>query len=340
MNFSSSSTWRSSSSSIATANTPGTVKGITPGTFTAYATTGYEPEFDPYVCPTGDGGVNCPTEQFTGSGQGRVVPPPTITNVTPDWGNVGTAPTVTVSGKGFGVSGTINALTGITITYGVPRNDTTIAAVFTIASGAPLGTQQIVVTTSNSLGDGPNKQSNPWNFQVTPASAVPANFQQTNAEDEQDGYIRVTYTWGSSTGNLADLSACQVREYVTYPTSGNSGCPAPNTGQMCYWPPSPPWPPTSQPGTGYVNPTPVPGPATAGGVFDSNTVQNYNFVKPYSNNSFPATQIEQYSCNSGTWVQFGGPFTITRQVTQNPQGQWVYSISKTGVSFSSTYVLP
>jgi hypothetical protein len=273
------------------------------------------------------------------------VQPPVITGVAPSFGQVGTNPTVTISGSGFGSAGTISgpngvALNGITVAYGTPRNDSTVTAIFTIAAGAPLGSQQIVATNNSVSGDGGSNQSNPGNFQVTPATAVPVNFQQTNATDEGGGYIRVTYTWGSSTGKLSDLSACQVQEYVTYPTTGNSGCPAPNTGQVCYWPPSPPWPPTSQNGTGYVNPTAVPGPATAGGAYDSNTVQNLNFVKPYSNSSFQANQVQQYSCNNGPWVQFGGPFTITRQVMQNSQGQWVFSISKTGVSFSSTYLLP
>ncbi len=71
VNVSSSSTWRSSSASIATASIPGTVKGITPGAFTAYATTGQEPEFDPFDCPTGDY-QNCPTTDFQGSGPSTV----------------------------------------------------------------------------------------------------------------------------------------------------------------------------------------------------------------------------------------------------------------------------
>ncbi|HVN20986.1 MAG TPA: hypothetical protein VMU05_19530 [Dongiaceae bacterium] len=201
------------------------------------------------------------------------------------------------------------------------------------AYGAGSGTTSIMGTVESAYcqdtGGGP----------ATVTGPVPVNFTQGTATDEGDGFIRVLYTWSSSTGKLADLGSCQVREHVTYPTSGNSACPSPNNGLMCFWPPSPPWPPTNQPGTGYVNPTDKFGPANSGGVSDDNTITNLNFTKPYSANSFPATQVFQYSCNNGSWVQFGGPFTITRAVQLN-SSKWQFSISKTGVNFSSIYILP
>ena len=172
---------------------------------------------------------------------------------------------------------------------------------------------------------------------------TPTNFHQTGATDEGGGItaiLSITYQWDSSTGQLNDLGACQVRERVNYPTSSNAACPSPNTGQMCYWPASPPFPPTTQSGSEYINPTIIPGPATAGGLTDTNSIKNLNFIKPYSNFSFDGTQMFEYSCNNGAWVQFGGPFKITRKVAQNSSSQWVFTISKTNVSFSSTYLLP
>ena len=78
VNVSNSSTWRSSNAGIATVNAPGTAAGVTSGSFTAYATTGQEPEYDKFDCPTGDT-APCPEEQFTGNGPGIVVPKPTVT---------------------------------------------------------------------------------------------------------------------------------------------------------------------------------------------------------------------------------------------------------------------
>jgi len=313
--------WSSTNQSVATVS-QGLTHGVATGSVTIIGNDFTEP-WAGQVC--GSPPPVCPPDQgFQSSGSGTTNP--TITSITPTFGH-GIVP-VTIVGSGFGSAGTVSfSGTGITVTYGT-RTNTSITATFD-TTNAPAGTQQVTVTNGT--------RSNPVNFQVTPTTPVPVNFRQTGQTDEGGGYIQVTYQWDSSTGHLADLGACQSREYVTYPTSGNGPC---NTGQQCYWPPSPPFPPPNQSGTGYVNPTIVAGSATAGGVTDNNLIQNLNFVKPYSNSSFQATQVQQYSCNNGSWIQYGGPFTITRQVVKNVQGQWVFSISKTGVSFSSTYVLP
>jgi len=320
--------WSSDNSSIATV-TAYRAQGVAPGTTMGRATA---------TIPSGDGGrPKNPCPQLLQEASAPVPVSPQITSISPNFGQTGSVVPVVINGSGFGSIAAALSITGLTATIsGVSPDGTRINASFDLTSSGP-GGYSVAVSLSN--GDGGGLTSNSLPFTVNPVP-IPINFRQTNATDEGGGYLRVTYQWDSSTGNLSDLSACQVREYVTYPTSGDSGCPAPNTGQMCYWPPSPPWPPSSQNGTGYVNPTVVNGPATAGGVYDSNTIENLNFVKPYSASSFQATQVQQYSCNGSSWAQFGGPFTITRQVMRNSNSQWEFSISKTGVSFSSTYVLP
>ena len=148
VNVSSSSTWRSSSASIATASIPGTVTGITPGTFTAYATTGYEPEFDPFDCPTCDN-QNCPTEQFTGSGPSRVTPKPTISSLDPNPIMIGTSPPngqLTINGSNFGTSPIVNLPAGVTST-GQGSTDTQIILTgVSVALTAAVGNNNVTVS--------------------------------------------------------------------------------------------------------------------------------------------------------------------------------------------------
>ncbi len=158
-----------------------------------------------------------------------------------------------------------------------------------------------------------------------PPPAKPTNFRLTAAEDLGDGYIYLTYQWESSTGRLADLIGCTVGEITTYPGVGD------------YQPPSPPWP--VGPGSKFPNPTQKNGLAEAGGLFDSHTITNRNFVKPYSTSKFTATQFYRYSCSGGSYVNLAGPLSIVRELKKNSQGLWVFVISKTGTTQTSTLVL-
>ncbi len=151
VNFSGSSAWRSSSSSIATATTPGTVKGITPGAFTAYATTGQEPEFDPFDCPTGDY-QNCPTEEFTGSGPSRVTPTVTFSPISSV--SVGQVATTNAT-----VSPTSNTVP-ISLSITSPAATVSPTGTFTkttavVVKGMSVGTATITATVSNPDGGNP-----------------------------------------------------------------------------------------------------------------------------------------------------------------------------------------
>jgi len=153
---------------------------------------------------------------------------------------------------------------------------------------------------------------------ILPPCAYPTNFQQVgNGVDIGGGALRFNYSWGSSTGNLADLSQCTVGEIVTYPGTGN------------YFPPSPPFPTT-----GFPNPTIIDLPATDGGFQDTHSTRG-TFVTPYSSSSFTATQNYRYKCpcrSSGNYVNLVGPINIVRAVSPSTGGRWKFTITKSGAS--------
>jgi hypothetical protein len=160
--------------------------------------------------------------------------------------------------------------------------------------------------------------------------ALPVNFLQTGVTTLPNTYIKFTYTWGSSSGVLSDISQCNVREFVTYPGY------VPGQQLFYYW--------TSPP---YVN-TDVPnpstggqGPANAAGLTD--TQSNPGFAKPYKTDSVTSNQVYQFQCpyyQNNQWVQFApqsGTMPITR-VVQQVSGKWQYTITKSG--WSATGILP
>jgi hypothetical protein len=151
---------------------------------------------------------------------------------------------------------------------------------------------------------------------------IPTNFIQTNVQDTGGGNLKFTYEWSSNTGNIADLSQCSVREYVTYPGSGNFNWTSP---------------PYDTSGNPTANPTITnpPFPATDGGSYDNNL--HPGFSKPYVYNQFTAAQKFQYSCTnyqSGAWQDFSfGSVPLIRTVQNLPP--WTYSIVKSGSRASS-----
>ncbi len=174
-------------------------------------------------------------------------------------------------------------------------------------------------------GGGPSCECEPA-AEPPPPPAKPTNFRLTAAGVEGVGNIlSTTYEWSSTTGQLADLGNCGGG-IVTFP-GGNP-----------YQPPSPPWP--SGPGSAFVNPTILNGPATAGGLTDLNATTNLNFVQPYTTNSFTATQYFRFQCNNGAWVNLAGPLLIVRSFSKGSDGKWKLVTSKTGTSVTATYVLP
>jgi len=95
-----------------------------------------------------------------------------VTGISPAQGLIGTTVSnVTISGSGFGSSPTVNAGTGITVTY-VSRSSTSIKANFAIAASAPAGNNNVVVTTTA------GSQLQPVVFYVqTPSKLSASNYE-------------------------------------------------------------------------------------------------------------------------------------------------------------------
>jgi hypothetical protein len=312
VNFSGSSSWRSSSASIATANTPGTVKGITPGTFTAYATTGYEPEYDKFDCPTGDN-QNCPTEQFTGSGPSRVTPSPQITSISPISGQTGSVVLVTISGNNFGSNAAALSISGITGTVSsVNPAGTQIAASFNL-TGLPPGSYSVVVNLSN--GDGGGIPSNSWPFSVygqgttaevtiigwvnASAVTVPSGENATLQANLNNSPTSCGIEVGKwVVGSLGDVNGAADVAYANAWLVSNSGNPAPP-------------------------PTIIPSSQLAGGNF---RLFNDFQVGPGSVPVISTTQvgITPDPCKTGVipgWIQAGQPHPNNGTINTSPSGE-------------------
>jgi hypothetical protein len=153
----------------------------------------------------------------------------------------------------------------------------------------------------------------------TNVCAVPTNFHAYSCGDNGNGDLHFVYTWESTSGSLSDLTMCTVGEIVTYPGTQNP------------WPaPSPPFPPNT-----YANPTINDEAATSGTFTDDHLLRDTTFVKPYSASSYNATQYYRYKCtcsNNGNYVNLQGPLSIARSVSQNSNGSWKFTVTKSGCS--------
>ncbi len=215
VNVSNSSTWRSSNAGIATVNAPGTAAGVTSGSFTAYATTGQEPEYDKFDCPTGDT-APCPEEQFTGNGPGIVVPKPTVTFSPISSVLVGQTATTTAT-----VSPTSNALP-ISLSITSPAAIVSPTGTFTkttavVVKGMSVGTATITATISNPDGGNPTTVGS-TSFQVI-ASQVP-----TSATIIDN--VKTTYsnqTWTSCDGTQSANNRYGYQRCVTYQVNDQHG---------------------------------------------------------------------------------------------------------------------
>jgi len=152
--------------------------------------------------------------------------------------------------------------------------------------------------------------------------AYPTNFTEAGWGKQGCCTLEFTYTWGSSSGNKADLAACTMGEYVTSSLgTGTQNWPYPMVEQVTYPITTTDWAPTSGLESDYL-------------------LAPSSFYTPYSAASFTDTQIYRYKCpgvNNWNWVTLpGGPYTMTRSVSQN--GVWQYKVSKADGSL--TYNLP
>jgi hypothetical protein len=136
--------------------------------------------------------------------------------------------------------------------------------------------------------------------QVAPATcAQPVNWTHTGARDFGPDAIRIDITWDSSTGKLADLGNCTVREVVSYDAI-----------------PNPPftWNPP--------NPTILTVPGTVGAGMDTHSYPpglRTGITDPRQSGTMTAHQVYQFRCTgagcSGSWTNIPGQaYTITRQV--------------------------
>lgn len=150
-----------------------------------------------------------------------------------------------------------------------------------------------------------------------PPCAIPTNFRQTAASDAGNGTLHFEYAWNSSTGNLADLANCEGGERVDYQAADIP------------WP-SPPFRANISP----PNPTILNVPGRDGAAQDNHSTPG-PFVQPYRAASFTASQIYRFHCpchQNDAWVTLMGPLNITRAVSQNPNGSWKFTITKSGSS--------
>ena len=141
-----------------------------------------------------------------------------------------------------------------------------------------------------------------------PPCAVPTNFRKTAASDAGGGVLHFEFAWGSSTGSLADLGACEVGEHVAYTHTAD-----------------PPF-------AAAPNPTVIWLPGTDGALQDNHSP---GAVKPYRNYTERATQYYRYHCpcsHRGNPVNLMGPISITRRIIRKPDGNFRYKITKLGKS--------
>ncbi len=314
--------WGTSPTGYATVDYYATHTGVAVGSTSSFSSGILTTNNQRFECPdqqfSPGGGVNVrPKVTFSGTPvvpQGStatitatVKPPTNTTSITL------TLSTTSGSGSATFLDGTssmnITADTALTI-LGVQASSTpnNISLTATIAGNIPVGSTSFTVAVTN--------------------GAVPVNFRETSFTPlPASAALQFTYAWGSSSGNLADLSTCQVEEFVTYPGY------TPGVQSVYPWT-SPPYVQgvsTNNPDTGF---TPVSGTTGSQGLVD--TQGHFGFATPYVYNSVPSYQVFQFQCTNykpGQWIQLlpiNGTIAISRVVSQNPT--WQYAVTKSGQS--------
>jgi hypothetical protein len=152
----------------------------------------------------------------------------------------------------------------------------------------------------------------------------PINWTHSGGTDVGECSIEIPISWESSTGNLADLTDCTVREVVRYD-------PIPNPPFI--------WNPP--------NPTILEVPGVDGAAQDTHSYPpglRNGISNPRVAGTATAHQVYQFRCTgpgcSGNWEDFPNQrYTITREVFAqyvrlNP---WRYRITKTGVGNTFSY---
>jgi hypothetical protein len=318
--------WGSSNTSIVTVDSYAVHTGVSIGSTSSQSHGTLNNNDSRHLCPAlgfnpGGGDDVNPTVTF---GNTPLVPlgkpVPTTATVNP---STNTTPiTLTISLT----SGTGSATFGSGYTTMTITTTTSVTLVGVTASSIANNMQLSATVGSATVGP-------PMIFTVTGPidGAIPVNYRQTLFRDPS-AILHFEYKWDSSTGNLADLSACQVEEYVTY------------VGPNPYYFASPPYaidPATGQPyfsyspTTGY---TPVSATTGTPGLQDDHS--HPPFQGPYTYNNSSSDQVYQFACTNyqpNVWTQLmpaSGQIPITR-VVETVNGTWTYQITK---YFNAAYV--
>jgi len=328
--YTSQSTWSSSNTSVATVNT-GVVSGVGAGSVTVSAvlSTGIPPAAticeDPMPpCPSGAEpfasapGDSNPTVTF---GYTPVVPVGSAASITAYVSGNTNNTTITLTIATVSGSGAASFLSGQSTT--TITSTTTLQILGVQASSSPNNIQ--LSASIPSEGSGGTLAAT--NFTVaTTNGAIPVNFRQTLARIDPGAVLHFEYKWDSSSGNRADISTCQVEEYVTY------------VGPNPYPWASPPYLPgytTSWPSTGL---TPVS--ASVSGLSDDHN-HAPGWQTPYAFNYIGSDQKYQFQCpyyQNNQWIQLdppSGTLPIGRVVNlTNGALPWTYQITKSGLTAS------
>lgn len=151
-----------------------------------------------------------------------------------------------------------------------------------------------------------------------PQCATVTNFHQVGSCTSSGGVLGFVYAWSSTSGNNQDIAPCTLGEIVSYPGTADP-----------YIFPSPPY------NQSIPNPFIKGGSPAGGGMTDTHRLPG--FQKPYAAASaITAVQYYRYKCpcSGGTYTNLMGPNNIVRTVTQNSNGSFKYTITKSGCSSS------
>jgi hypothetical protein len=312
--------WSSGNTAIVTVDTYGTHTGVSLGSTTSQTNGDVEGTRSPPTCPlrgfAPGGGANVtPSVTF---GDTPLVPlgkpVQTTATVSPSTNTASITLTISVT-SGTGSATFDNGSTTKTIT-----STTSLTLVGVTASSSPNNMQLTATAGGATVGSMIFTVTGPIN------GAIPVNFRQTVATINPGAVLHFEYTWDSSSGNKADLSTCQVEEYVTYvgPNPYPWASPPYLAGYTTTWP--------------ELGGTPIP--ASDSGLQDNHS-HVPGWLKPYVFNFAASDQRYQFQCpyyQNGQWVQLMpivGTIAISRVVSlTNGAPPWTYEITKSGLSAS------
>ncbi len=225
-NYSSLATWSSSNTSVGTAQKPGTVKGVSGGTFTAYATTAPSTyEMYDYCLTEG----SCPDDYVAAPATGTVPPNPTISNVIFSSGlALGAGGLMTITGTNF--SSFLGAVT-VVFNQGITTSDpvlsvatNTITANYQVTCSTLVGPNSFFVSSAGGDG-GTGAQTGPWPVTVTLPAAPPPTIEFNG--NAISGTQSVVVGQQIALTSSVSLPACMSRssEHWTPSSSSSSGTP-------------------------------------------------------------------------------------------------------------------